>query len=115
MKYRILQNIETVLTKQEDDVLGSPSTQSRSWSWKFSSGESRPGSSTRLQDLSGVQVGPTSWVVSSSSDQQDLDHEFEVLILDTFKCTQYLPLSVTAQVLSLRKVSTKLPECESES
>ena len=80
MKYRILQNIETVLTKQEDDVLGSPSTQSRSWSWKFSSGESPPGFSTRLQDLSGVQSGPASWVVSSSSDQQDLDHEYEVLI-----------------------------------
>ena len=81
MKYRILQNIETVLTKQEDDVLGSPSSQSTSWSWKSSSVESPPGFSTRLQDLSGVQVGPClSWVVSSSSDQQDLDHEYEVLI-----------------------------------
>ena len=81
MKYRILQNIETVLTKQEDDVLGSPSTQSRSWSWKFSSGESPPGFNTRLQDLSGVQSGVcSSLVVSSPSNQQDLDHEYEVLI-----------------------------------
>ena len=46
-----------------------------------SSGESPPGSSRRLQDLSGVQVGPcSSWVVYSPSDQQDLDHEYEVLI-----------------------------------
>ena len=62
-------------------------------------------------------------------------------LLDTFKCSQWLPLSVTDShcfdltcntaneraripsldqsqclitVLSLRKVSTKLPECESE-
>ena len=46
----------------------------------MSSGESPPGFSTRLQDLSGVQSGPTSWIVSSSTDQQDLDHEYEVLI-----------------------------------
>ena len=46
----------------------------------MSSGESPPGFSRRLQDLRGVQVGPPSWVWSSPSDQQDLDHEYEVLI-----------------------------------
>ena len=73
--------IETALTKQEYGVLSSPSSQSRSWSWKSSSSKSPPGFSTRLQDLSGVQVGVCfSSVVCSPSDQQDLDHEYEVLI-----------------------------------
>ena len=81
MKYRILQNIETVLTKYEDDVIGSPSSQGRSRRRKPGGGESPPGSTRSLQDLSGVQSGPcSSWVVSSPSDQQDLDHYDEVLI-----------------------------------
>ena len=81
MKYRILQNIELVLTKYEDDVIGSPSSQGRSRRRKSGGGESPPGSTRSLQDLSGVQSGEfSSWKVFSPSEQQYLDHDDEVLI-----------------------------------
>ena len=81
MKYRILQNIEVVLTKYEDDVSRSPSSQGRSRRRKPGGGESPPGSTRSLQNLCGVQFGPCiSWHVLSPSDQQDLDHYDEVLI-----------------------------------
>ena len=77
----LLYTIETVLTKYEDDVIGSPTSQCMSRRRKPGGGESPPGCTRSLHNLSGAQTGPcSSWVVFSPSDQQDLDHYDEVLI-----------------------------------
>ena len=80
MKYRILLNIETGLTKYEDIVIGTASSQCRSRRGKLGVGKSPPGSSRKLQNLSGVQplLRRSSIVARSPGDQQDLDHEYEV-------------------------------------
>ena len=70
--------IETVLTEYIDNIVDSPGSQFKSWRRKHGGGESPPGSTRSLHDLSGVKVGPPS--PHSPSDKQDLDHEYEVLL-----------------------------------
>ena len=74
--------IETVLTEYIDNIVDSPGSQFKSWRRKHGGGESPPGSTRSLHDLSGVQSGKcfSSWPVPSPSDQQDLDHYNEMLI-----------------------------------
>ena len=79
---RYQKRIETVLTKNEHNVVHCPSSQFISRRRKFGGGESPPGSSSSLQDFSRVHSGQRSeWAVGTTSDQQDLDHEYERLIL----------------------------------
>ena len=96
MKYRILWNIETGLTKYEDIVIDSASSQCRSRRGKLGVGKSPPGSSRKLQNLSGVQplLRRSSIVARSPGDQQDLDHEYEVWV-EISLCKSYRLSAIT--------------------